>query len=400
MKGLMWKLLRANISAAQLTGFALANLVGLTIVILAVQFYGDVSKIFDDDESFIKRDYLVITRKVTSMGSLLGRDASQFDAAAVSDLQAQPWVRKVGSFVSSDYSVDASIAIGNSGRQMRTQLFFEAIPDEFLDVEVGSWHFSEIRPEVPVIVSKDYLSLYNFGFAAAQGMPKVSEGMMSMIPLQFTITGSGGQVTLPGRIVGFSNRLNTILVPEEFMAWSNSRYGTGRPAAPSRLIVEVNAPGDERISQYMDSHGYEIAGDKMNNSRAAHFLTVLVSIVIAVGAIISVLSFFVLMLSIFLLLQKNARKLQDLLMLGYTPAQVSAPYIRLVLVIGAAVLVLAVALMAAARLCYLPMLQGFGITGSPMLTSILTAVAIMAVITAGNIVAIRRKVAALWACRN
>jgi hypothetical protein len=39
MKGLMWKLLRKHVSAVQLVGFALANLVGLTIVILAIQFY-------------------------------------------------------------------------------------------------------------------------------------------------------------------------------------------------------------------------------------------------------------------------------------------------------------------------------------------------------------------------
>ena len=37
-KGLMWKLLRQHISKMQLVGFSVANLVGLTIVILAVQF--------------------------------------------------------------------------------------------------------------------------------------------------------------------------------------------------------------------------------------------------------------------------------------------------------------------------------------------------------------------------
>ena len=59
----MWKLLRKNISAGQLTGFSIANLIGLTIVILAVQFYGDVKPLFNDEESFISRDYLVITHK-------------------------------------------------------------------------------------------------------------------------------------------------------------------------------------------------------------------------------------------------------------------------------------------------------------------------------------------------
>ena len=186
MKGLMWKLLRKHVSVLQLGGFAVANLIGLTIVILAVHFYRDVRPIFNDDESFIKRDYLVITRKVTGMGALMG-GSSEFSTGAIQDIENQDWVRTVGRFQTSEYSVNATVGLGSSGHSMQTQIFFESIPDEFLDVSTSDWKFDANRPEVPVIVSKDYLSLYNFGFAAAQGMPKVSEGMMSMIPLQFTL---------------------------------------------------------------------------------------------------------------------------------------------------------------------------------------------------------------------
>ena len=31
---------------------------------------------------------------------------------------------------------------------------------------------------VPVIISKDYLALYNFGFAGSAGLPQMSEGVM------------------------------------------------------------------------------------------------------------------------------------------------------------------------------------------------------------------------------
>ena len=178
--GLMWKLLRKNISAGQLTGFSIANLIGLTIVILAVQFYGDVKPLFNDEESFISRDYLVITHKVTGMGALLGANAT-FSDDAIADIEAQPWVRKVGRFTTSAYSVYASVGLGGDGRSLSSKMFFESIPSEFIDVEADDWHFSPSHPVVPVIVSKDYLSLYNFGFAAAQGMPKISEGMIGMI---------------------------------------------------------------------------------------------------------------------------------------------------------------------------------------------------------------------------
>ncbi len=395
MKGLMWKLLRRHVSVAQLGGFAVANLIGLTIVILAVQFYGDVRPIFDDDESFIKRDYLVITRKVTGMGALMGA-SSEFSSEAIADLEQQNWVTKVGKFRTSEYSINATVGLGNSGRSMSTQFFFESIPDEFIDVSSADWRFNPRRPVVPVIVSKDYLSLYNFGFAAAQGMPKLSEGMMAMIPLQFTLTGNGISDVLPGRIVGFSSRLNTILVPEEFMQWSNRRYGNGGTTAPSRLIVEVNTPGDVRIADYMDAKGYDVGGDKMNSGKANYFLSVIIGIVIAVGVLISLLSFFVLMLSIYLLLQKNTKKLQDLLMLGYHPRQVAAPYIRMVVAINGVVLVASVVLMTVARSFYMGMLQAFGVNGSSIAAAIVVAVAIMGCITAGNVIAIRHKIDRLW----
>lgn len=399
MKGLMWKLLRKHVSAVQLGGFAVANLIGLTIVILAVQFYVDVAPIFNDDESFIKRDYLVITRKVTGMGALMGTK-SEFDDEALADLQNQEWVTKVGIFQTSEYSVNATVGLGNSGRTMQTQFFFESIPDEYLDVNTSDWKFSQDRPEVPVIVSKDYLSLYNFGFAAAQGMPKVSEGMMGMIPLSFTLTGNGHSDVLPGRIVGFSSRLNTILVPEEFMEWSNRRYGKGGKSAPSRLIVEVNTPGDVRIADYMENKGYEIAGDKMNSGKANYFLTMIIGIVVAVGVIISLLSFFVLTLSIYLLLQKNTRKLQDLLMLGYHPSQVASSYVRLVVIINGAVMVVSIAMMFVARSLYMGMLRAFGVDGGTVLPAIAVAVAIMGCITTGNVLSIRGKIGNLWRQRD
>ena len=42
MNRLVWKLLRQHISVGQLTGFFLANLFGMMIVLLSIQFYQDV----------------------------------------------------------------------------------------------------------------------------------------------------------------------------------------------------------------------------------------------------------------------------------------------------------------------------------------------------------------------
>ncbi len=394
MNNIIWKLLRQHISKGQLIGFAIANLIGLTIVLLAVQFYRDVRPVFNDEESFISKDYLIITRAVTGAGAMMGSNG-EFSDDDISDLESQPWCRQVGRFLNSDFAVDARLGVG-SGHAMHTQFFFEAIPDEFIDIDPNAWGFNPNSPVVPVVISRDYLSLYNFGFAATQGMPKISEGQAEMLPLEFTLSGNGQRLDMPGRIVGFSNRLNTVIVPQEFMEWANQRFGTGEIQHPQRLIVEVNSPGDVKIEKYMEDHHYEVAGDKMSSSKANYFLTVISSIVIAVGIIISLLAFFVLMLSIYLLLQKNTRKLQDLLLLGFSPNQVSKPYILLVVGLNAIVLVLAIVLMLIGRLAYMDMIHAFGVSGSSIFVAVLVGLLIMGAITAGNIIAIRRKVASLW----
>lgn len=394
MKGLMWKLLRKHISTPQLIGFSIANLIGLTIVILAVQFYCDVLPVFTDEESFIRKDYLIITRNISSAGAIMGTSA-EFSDEDIADIEQQPWCRRVGKFTSSKFSIIASIG-GGTSPMIRTMFFFESIPNNFIDVDSTSWHFDPQRPQVPVILSREYLSLYNFGFAATQGMPKVSEGEVSSVPLTFNLAGNGHSDMMNGRIVGFSNRLNTIIVPDEFMRWANARYGTGEVQQPLRLVVEVNRPGDPKIQAYMDAHKYMIAGDKMASSKTYYFLTLIIIIVIVIGVLISLLSFFVLMLSIYLLLQKNTKKLQDLIMLGYSPRQVSAPYVKMVVLINVAVLIASIVLMLVARGCYMPMLREMGTNGGTIIPALIVAVAIMAAITAGNVWAIRRKVNSLW----
>lgn len=393
-RALMWKLQRKHISPSQLIGFSLASLVGLTIVILAVQFHQDVKPLFKDEDSFLRKDFMIITREVSTASTVL-QGSNEFTASDIEDIEAQPWCRQVGKFSSNDYSVDASISV--SGQGMRTMMFFESLPNEFLDVTDRHWKFDPNNPMIPVIISRDYLTLYNFGFAPSQGLPQASELAVSKaVNLRFTLRGNGQEQTFEGILVGFSSRLNTIVVPEDFMKWSNEKFGSNAIHNPSRLIVEVNSPGDERIGRYFSEHGYQVAGDKMNQSKAQGFLNIIVSIVIIVGIIISVLAFFILMLSIYLLLQKNTKKLQDLLVLGYSPSQVSRTYINMVIYINCAVMVISVILMLLMRAYYLPMLNAMDVRGGSIIMALIVAVVIMSLITLGNVLAIKRKIKDLW----
>lgn len=397
-ESLVVRLLRKNTSAARVAAFVVSNFIGLAIVLGALQFYGDARSIWDEEDSFIKTDYLVVNKRVTSANTL-GAESTSFTEAEISDIEAQPWVRKVGRFSANDFRVAANIS--QQGRDLSTYMFFESIPDEFVDVQKGEWTYRPGSDEVPIIISKDYLTLYNFGFATSAGLPQLSEGLMSGIPMNLTMRSDDGTriMRLHGRVAGYSNRLNTILVPQEFMEESNRRLGTGRVRQPSRLIIDVNSPGDVAISKYLEEHGYELAGDKKGSS-AAFMLKVVIGVVLAVGAIITILSIFILLLSISLILEKNRMTLHRLMMLGYDAGAVGRPYRMLVIWASVAAYLLALLCVVAMRSQYIAPIRGLGGGDSPLWV-VPAAGALLTILAIGfNLVAVKRRVDAAWRVSN
>lgn len=391
-KNTVWRLMRHNISASQLIGYGLANLVGLAIVLTAVQFYRDITSVWNGKDSFISRDYLIISRKVSGMKSLLGGGPQGFSKADIEKIEQQPWTRRVGKFTASEFNVTAAVDFGG-GNPMSTALFLESIPSDFFDVKPDGWSYTPGQQEpVPIIISKDYLTLYNFGFATSRGLPQISESMIGMLPLQLSVSGAGKQQWLRARIAGFSSRLNTIAVPEEFMNWANSEFADRQPGNPQRLIVEVNSPGDPAIERFLKQNGYESAGDKVDNGRAAYFLNIATAVVVAVGTLISALAFFILLLSIYLLLQKNHRILRNLMMLGYSTVKVARPYYLIVATVNGLSMVAAmVAAVIGATMWSTPLKQ-IGAEPASVWLTLLLGLAITLLVTIANFVAINRKV--------
>lgn len=394
----VWRLLRSNISAGQIAGYAVASFVGLVIVITALQFYCDVREPRSGSEPLLPRDYIIVSKQVgAGLSALLG-DKAEFSESEIEDLGRQPWVRRIGRFTSSDFNVAASVDAG--GHSMSTYLFFESIPDDYFDTLPAGWSFDPARPFIPVILPKDYLALYNFGFAGSRGMPQVSEEMVGLIPVRISLSGRGRQQWFSGRVVGFSSRLNTIAVPQAFMDWANAEFGEhGGTAAPSRLIVEVDNPGDPVAERYLADHGIEVAGDKLAGGRSAYFFTVVTGVVVAVGAVISVLALFILLLSIYLLMQKSRAKLRDLMMLGYSPGRIARYYYALMSVVNLCVLVGALAVVPLLRRLWREPLEAMGMTPGSIALSSVVAVAVMAVVTAVNCGVVRRSLSRMWFSR-
>lgn len=393
---LIWKLLRQHISLSQFAGFFFANLFGMWVVMLGIQFYKDIIPVFTEEDSFINNNFLVVSKHITTVGTLSGR-SNAFSSFDIEDVRKQPFCKKVGAFTSSQYKVSAAMSM-QGAEPLNTEMFFEAVPDSFVDAAASDWQYKPGDEQVPVILPRTYIALYNFGFAQSRNLPKVSDGLVGMIDMRIFINANGQHAQFKGKVLGFSSRLNTILVPQNFIDWSNSTYEPGKTEDPSRIILEVNNPTDDRIAQYMQQKGYDVEDNKLDAGKTTYFLKVVVSMVMLVGLLVSILSFYILMLSIYLLVQKNTQKLENLLLIGYSPSRVSRPYQLLTLGMNAATLVLAFVLLLLVRNYYMHVIGLIfpSLKSGSLLPALIAGGGIFVLVSIVNIIAIRNKVMHIW----
>ena len=331
------------------------------------------------------------------MGSTLSGRSNAFESSEIEDLRNQPFATKVGAFTTTEYKVSGNMGV-NGTSVLNSELFFESIPDSFVDVPLSLWKYSEGSKEVPVILPRSYIAMYNFGFAQSHSLPRISDGLVGMIDLKIFVQGNGHKDEYKGKVIGFSSRLNTLLVPQAFMDWSNQYYAPNEHSDPTRLILQIDNPANEKFSQYTEKKGIEIENDKLNSQKTTYFLRMMVSMVMVVGLVISILSFYILMLSIYLLVQKNSSKLENLLLIGYSPNNVARPYQLLTMFLNVGVLLLAWTILYFIRDYYMGFIETLfpDIDKGNVLPAVVLGVALFLLVSICNLLAIRHKITRIW----
>lgn len=348
---LLFRLLRQNLSLWQVLGFVVANLLGGAIVLVGTQAYRDFDRFMEKESGLLSDGYVVITKPINGLstfGSLLGVKPV-FREGEMQRLREHPAVKDVGTFTSAAFQIRGSFVLGDLN--ISTDLFMESVPDKFIDVEFdtpGEWQADVNGTFIPIIIPRKYLNIYNYGYASTKGLPQLGESLTSAFPISIRVRGNGDMHTYNARIVGYTDRLNTILVPDSFLHEANRRFAPGRHEPPSRLIVATSVDGgNNSFLDYLNTHGYSIEGN-MESLKLQTFVHGVLWVIIGIGGMVSVLAFVLLLVSIQLLIEKNKDKFVNLYSLGYSVSQIAGPYLLLVLAVDIFVWLLSACLVTAA----------------------------------------------------
>ena len=315
---LISKILYRTQKISQLTSAIFGVFLGFSLILTSSQIFTDFKNIIHDSAQAIGSQFLVINKKISLLNTFnIGN--SSFTESEINEIKSNSCFKKVGKFTANKFEAQASIQfpIENTYTEIRTDLFLESVDDDFLDIKPKDWHWNIKDDEIPIILPNDFINLYNFNYAPGRGMPQISKSTMKMANFKIEVSGIGGNSFYRGKIVGFSNRITSVLVPYSFMEFANEIYGLNQNNNKSlRLIVEAKNNELSNVQNYIDKHGYEANGELLKNSKFANLLQAILSIIAFFGVIMIVISVSSLILYIQLSITRSKFEIETLLKLG------------------------------------------------------------------------------------
>jgi hypothetical protein len=315
---LLKKIIQTGVGKTRFLMAAVGLGIAMLLILVAIQVHTDFRQLlYSAKNQNETADFLVINKRITN--AMMGQSGkTTFTPEEIARIKQQPFVQAFGLVTSSQYKV---VIQAPGDLHFATDMFFEAVPDSFLDVKDEDWKWSSGDRTIPIILPNDFLNLYNFGFSLSQDLPQISQETVKALPLQVNISNGLVSDQYMGHIVGFSDRISSFLVPASFMTWANEKYGGSASPGTSRVIIKTPDPSSPSLVKFLDDNGYTTNQDKLKFSKTRVIVQTIVSVVGFFGLILLAFALLVFSMFIQLVIASCKREIQLLVILGTAPRQ-------------------------------------------------------------------------------
>lgn len=291
--------------------------IGVLLLLCSVQMYNNINQLIRDKNTRKNgADFISITKIITNEN--MGKD-NRFTEADIKDLQTQPFIEDAAPLKANAFKVTAGA--GNM-IPFSTDIFVEALNTNFIDTVPETFKWKEGDEIVPVIFATDFLEMYNV-FAPSWDLPQLSEKTASSLQIFLVCHGHNGERQFKGRIVGFSDRINSILVPESFLEKQNKEIEGVENIQPSRVFIKTKDANNPQLLSYLAKKEFHINKDKTKFGRVKGVLQTIVSSLAGFGILVILLALVLFSFYLQLMIAKSKDNLQLLLTLGYSPKWLS-----------------------------------------------------------------------------
>lgn len=292
--------------------------IGVLLLLCSVQMFININQLLKDRNPRKSGfDFISITKTITNEN--IGGDHS-FSQEDLDDLRAQKFIEDATPLVANKFVVSAS---GGSTLPFTTDIFLEAIDNDFIDTVPPTFTWQEGQAIVPIIIASDYLELYNTVFAPSRGLPQISEGSVSALLIQLECTGIYGTKIFKGNIVAQSDRINSVIVPINFLEWANKNIANISGGNASRVFVKTTDANNVDFLNYLQAKNYQVNKDKTKFGRVKQILQAVVSGLGGFSLLVILLAMMLFSFYLQLMVARSKDNLQLLLTLGYSPGWLS-----------------------------------------------------------------------------
>jgi cell division protein FtsX len=314
---LLKKLIKASAGRSRFVMAIVGLSIALLLILSAVQLQSNYNELLNGKTNKDSVANFLLVNKIVSNKTIGSTGLSE---AEITDLRKQTFLDTVGILTPNRFKIYAGVTL-NADISFGTDLFFESVPDEFLDVKSKDWKWDDNSQFIPMIVPNMFLDMYNFGFAASQNLPQLSQQLVMNLPINITIKTPTGQFQIYGKVVGFSDRISSVLVPQQFMDWANAKFGTDKNTEPSRVVIKTQDAGNPMLVQYLKDHGLTTDADKTRFSKYREIVNTVVNISWVTGAVMLLFALLIFTLFIQLTIASCKEEIALLITLGAAPKQ-------------------------------------------------------------------------------
>lgn len=294
--------------------FSYAGLaVGVMLLLCCVQLYINIDQLLKEKNPRKNGyDFISVTKTITNEN--MGKD-NRFSITEIEDFKKQSFIADAAPLLSNQFRVKMS---AGDIIPFSTDLFLESIQNSFIDTLPSSFTWQPGQTTVPIIFSADFLEMYNV-FAPAQGLPQISESSIGAVNIILECSAPDETVMkFRGNIVAVSDRLNTVLVPESFLKWSNKLFSTQPQQPAARVYIKTTDANSVPLQNYLQQNNYHVNKDKTKFGRIKSILQAIVAGLGGLAILVVLLSVLLFSFYLQLMISRSRDNLQLLLTLGYS----------------------------------------------------------------------------------
>ncbi len=383
---LLKKIIRTSVGQSRFIMATLGLSIALLLIFLAVQVQVNYNELlYGSTNQDSTANFLVVNKKIDGNNS-----DNNLSIAEIKQLEQQKFVDALGKLTSSRFKVSAQSPSDNL--PFYTDLFFESVPDNFIDVQSSDWKWEEGSTIIPLIIPNQFLDLYNFGFAPSQNLVQLTQSMVMALPIKINIQYQQSIISFTGHVVGFSDRISSVLVPQNFLTWANAQYGTSQITGTSRVVIKTKDPGNPLLVDYLKQNNLVTDADKTRFSKYRQIVNTIVNASWITGATMLLFALLVFSLFIQLTIASTKAEIQLLLTLGTSPKQLKHFLLKQFFPINFIITLICLLLVAILQWLLQNYLQGQHMYVNPLISkyTILTAITILTVIWIVNRVTIQK----------